>query len=287
VRRFLALALPVVLLLSGCGGGGELAEDKKLHVVATAYPLFEAVAAVGGDRVHAVNASPLDAFGALTPAMVEKLRAADVVVTLGQGAQPEVDAALGGRASGVVRVLDDLPTRAAVPGEDVRGALDPFVWLDPLAMSAIVDRVRNVLADVEPLQAAKFQKRAKGYQKMLAGIDLNYSRGLRSCERKEFVSRDPRFQYLADRYGLTQVAVGTDAELAGAIARYRPTTVFLRDLPSVADARAIEGSLGVRVSTLDTAVDQTDQARRAGSGYGTVMDLDLQALQAALGCRMP
>ena len=56
------LACVLVLVLAGCGGDEEGgAADDRLRVVASFYPLFEAVREVGGERVQVSNLTPAGA----------------------------------------------------------------------------------------------------------------------------------------------------------------------------------------------------------------------------------
>src|SRR5215218_8466898 len=72
------------------------------------------------------------------------------------------------------------------------------VWLDPLRYAKIVGRIGQALH--EPEAATRLQAR-------LRDLDGEYRTGLAHCERHEIVTSHEAFGYLAERYGLEQVAI--------------------------------------------------------------------------------
>lgn len=282
----LALVLLLTLVVSACGKQYALPKDKRMTVVATAYPLYEAAAEVGGARIFATNLLPLDPFAQLTDKQAEQLKTARLAIVLGKGTQPNVEKVVDQRTGPTLRILDSFPTQT-LPG----GAVDPYVWENPQNMSKIISLVREQYNQMDPAGAALYNKYAKNIGYGIANLDRTYAKTIATCKSKNLVTTSPNFQYLAERYGLVQVGVDMNAPraegsdpLGAAIDQYHPTTVFESTLPSLAEARRIQSEYGVRVSVLDTAIAQTDQARRGGSNYLSVMNINLDALRAGLDC---
>src|SRR5688572_14735210 len=130
MRTIPILVVALALGVAGCsgdGGDGGAADDGRLDVVASFYPLAEVAELIGGEHVRVRNLTspgvePHDLE--LTTAQLDLVLDADVVLTMGGGFQPAVDAAVARREEGG-EVLELLATLDA-EGED------PHVWLDPV-----------------------------------------------------------------------------------------------------------------------------------------------------------
>jgi zinc transport system substrate-binding protein len=298
------------LPLAGCAvargdSSGGSTESRALSIVTAAYP-FQFVA----ERVVAENGSVgnLTAPGAephdleLTPRQVGSIVRADLVIYL-KGFQPAVDEAV--LQSGGNNVLD---TTTVVPLEDFggradehtahehdegSGGLDPHVWLDPTRLAVIAGAVAERLAATDPEHAPDYRTNARRLEAQLTDLDRRFTSGLASCERTEFVTTHAAFGYLAERYGLTEVAVSglsPDAEASpGRIAEVQQeasahgiTTIFFETLTSPAVAQAIAGDLGLRTDILDPIEGITADSR--GNDYPSVMTANLAALRKANAC---
>jgi zinc transport system substrate-binding protein len=266
----------MVLAVAGCGGSGGSG-----GVVAAFYPVAFAVSEVGGPNVHVENLTPpgvephdLEA----TPKAVTAIRDADHVLLLGDGFQPQLEAAAG-KSSKVVYLLD-------TPGL-ARHGVDPHVWLDPIRYELIVKRIAAVLG--RPNAAAPMLAK-------LAQLDRDYRAGLRDCTRKEIVTSHEAFAYLAGRYGLKQVAITgitPEAEprpqdlkhVIDVVRSTHATTVFFETLVSPKLADTVARATGAKTAVLDPLEGLTPAEQKRGENYFTVMQGNLRALRAALGCR--
>lgn len=293
-RRLAPAALALAMAVgAGCGGAGRApaGSDGRVTVAAGFYPLAEAAQQVGGGRVVVHN---LTAAGAephdleLTPRQVDRLLDADVVVYLGRGFQPAVEQAVRGREG----VSVDLLERVGPLGP----RSDPHFWLDPSRMGRAVDAVEDALAEVSPADRARFAAGAGSYRAALADLDRSFAAGLARCDRRTFVTAHAAFGHLAARYGLTQLAVSglspeADpdparlAELTDAIRTAGITTVFHETLVSPRVAETLAREAGVTTAVLDPIEGLADDRPGPGRHYVALMERNLAALRAALGCR--
>lgn len=301
MKRRLLAALLTLSAIAGCGSEGASA-DGKLEVVTAFYPLQFLSERIGGDQVTVSNltkpgAEPHDVE--LNPRQVGQISDAALVVYL-TGFQPAVDEAVRqeakDRAFDVGSVVDLLPIGAHedVPGqehEEAAGAKDPHVWLDPVRFATIADRVGERLAAVDPAHAADYRGRAAIVHTELDALNEQFATGLETCARRELVTSHTAFNYLAQRYGLTEVGitgVSPEAEpspkrLAEVAARARATgatTIFFETLVSPKVADTIAREVGARTAVLDPLEGLTEP----GSDYFSVMRGNLAALTGALGC---
>jgi zinc transport system substrate-binding protein len=269
-------------LAAGCGSGRSTGGSGKEEVVAAFYPLAYAAEAIGGPSVEVTNLTPPGAEPhdlEVSPREVQKIQSADLVLLLGHGFQPQLESAAGNGAK-VLRLLDTPGLRRFRNG-------DPHVWLDPLRYALIVRRIGAALHRQQP--AARLAAR-------LRALDPDYRRSLAHCVRHEIVTSHEAFAYLAQRYGLRQIAItGLTPEAEPAprdlqrvialVGQTHATTVFFETLvsPRIADTVAREAN--AKTAVLNPIEGLTPAEAKRGADYFSLMRANLATLRRALGCR--
>lgn len=278
----------------GSGGGGG-----RPTVVASFYPLAEAAGRVGGDLVDVVNLTPpgIEPHDLeLAPDDLEAIASAEVLLYLGGGFQPAIEDAVGTAEGWVVDVIQGVSTRPPPPDEaDEAVTADPHVWLDPTRFTKIVDTVRAALAEADPDNAEVYAANAEAYVRELDDLDEDLGLALSSCDRRTIVVSHDAFGYLADAYGLTQVAISglspesepdarRLAELKALVEREGVTTIFSEELVSPEVAETLAREAGVQTGVLNPIEGLTGEQTAAGEDYVSLMLENLDALRGALGC---
>jgi len=329
-RTLTALALGSALLLTGCAADDSAATAQQaadgaepLEVVVGFYPYQFVAERVGGDDVVVRN---LTAPGAephdleLSPQQVATLSAADLVL-YSEGFQPAVDEAVAQQAAD--RALDVLST-VEVRSYDEDGALaeadaeddhghghgdgdegdgddhgdeghdhsgeDPHVWLDPTRLATVAEAVADRMAEVDPERADGFRERAAELTVDLEQLDAELEAGLSSCARTEMVTSHDAFGYLADRYGLEQVAISglspedepsprRLAEVARFAEEREVTTIFFEELVSPRVAESLAREVGAEAQVLSPLEGPPEQG-----DYLDAMRTNLETLRTALDC---
>ena len=306
--------LPLVVaaaLVSACGGASASAGSDRVSAVVGFYPYAFVTERVGGDDVEVID---LTAAGGephdleLTPRQVGAVGEADLVV-YSAGFQPAVDEAVEQQAED--RGLDVLSTVELRDGaeagheeeghaddehaddehaDDEHAAGDPHVWLDPVRLAAVAAAVADRLAEVDPDSAADYRARAGELEDDLTALDGELRAGLASCARQEIVTSHDAFGYLAEAYGLEQVAIAglspedeasprRLAEVAAQAEAAGVTTIFFEESvsPKVAESLAREvGATATVLSPLELAPESGD--------YLSAMRDNLERLRTALDC---
>jgi len=274
-----AVVMVVAAVCPGCGGAGS---DDGRHVVASFYPLAFAAEEVGGPSLRVVNLTPPGAEPhdlEATPADVQELRDADLVLLLGDGFQPQLEDAAGG-GEHVLHLLD-------TPGLDRLGDGDVHVWLDPLRYGVLVKRIGDELG--RPRQGDRLVRR-------LRALDRAYQEGLLSCVRREIVTSHAAFGYLADRYALEQIPItGSSPEgepapqdlerAVEAVRKTDATTVFVEPLVSARVVEAVAREAGAKTAVLNPIEGLTESEQARGADYFSLMRANLSTLRKALACR--
>jgi zinc transport system substrate-binding protein len=302
--RLLAAAAAVLALAAGCGTPAKA--DGKLDVVTAFYPLEFLSERIGGPEVHVTDltkpgAEPHDVE--LNPRQVGTIADAGVVVYL-RGFQPAVDDAVAqeakGRSFDVSRVVTLLPLADGTDGEPEPGAdrpetagggMDPHVWLDPVRFATIADRLGARFAEADPVHAAGYTARAAQVRSQLGALDTEMASGLSHCTRHEIVTSHSAFNYLATRYGLTQIGItgiSPEAEpsprrmgkIAAQAKATGTTTIFFETLVSPKVAETVAREVGAKTAVLDPLEGLTAK----NADYFSVMRDNLATLRTALGC---
>ena len=285
----LALILLVLCVLptvvSGCGGSSDAAG--RPTVVASFYPLAWVAERVTAPGAHVVDLTPAGTEPhdlELTPHDLETLHDADLVLYLGHGFQPAVEKAVESRSGPSVDLLAAQKLR---PGTEEGATADPHVWLDPTRLARIATAVGAALHR---------RHAAREVAGDLDALDREYRNGLANCRRHEIVTSHAAFGYLADRYGLDQVALtGLSPEvepgprdlerLVDEVRRSGASTVFSETLVSSRLADTIAREAGATTAILDPIEGLTKDEVDAGEDYVSRMRSNLATLQKALGCR--
>jgi len=296
IRRALAAALLALSAgLAGCDKATGASGGGKLDVVAAFYPLQYVSERIGGDRVKVTNlvapgAEPHDLE--LQPAQAVELAGADLVVYL-RGFQPEVDKAIdqqGDRKAFDVATVEPLADPPA--GIESETPKDPHVWLDPIRLAAIADKLTDRLVQLDKSHEADLRDRAKALRADLETIDKEYAQGLATCQRHEIVTSHAAFGYLAKRYHLTQIPIsGVSpeeeptpqhlAQVAKLAKEKGVTTIFFETLVSPKVAEALAKEVGAKAEVLDP-IEGIEEGSKAD--YLSVMRDNLSKLKPALGC---
>jgi len=283
------------LALSACGSAGATADATppgKLAIVASFYPLQYATQQIGGDFVAVTSltkpgAEPHDIE--LTPRDVASVSKARLVV-FEKGLQGAVDKAVQSQAG--ARALDVAPA-AKLNLSLAPGTTDPHFWLDPQRYSEVAKAIAHRLARVDPAHRADFERNARTFEDKLAALSEELTTGLATCQRKDIVTSHSAFGYLAQRFGMRQIAInglspgaepraGTLAVISVYARTHGVTTIYAETLVSPAIAQTVAKETGARMATLDPIEGLTD--RSAGKDYFEVMRSNLTALQAGQGC---
>jgi zinc transport system substrate-binding protein len=273
---------------ASCGSAGEGGASDETTVVGAFYPLAYAAEEIGRPAVRVRNLTPPGAEPhdvELSVRDVERVRSADVVLYLGQGFQPNLEAAVEGAEGDVIDLLRDVALREGSPDEETTA--DPHVWLDPVRYGAMARRIGEALDQSQT---------AQDFGRRLGTLDAEYEHGLADCRRREIVTSHAAFGYLAERYGLEQIAIGglsPEAEPAAAdveqlvaeVRRHGATTVFYEPLVSSRLAETIAREADVETAVLNPIEGLTESELERGADYFTLMRANLETLRKALGCR--
>ncbi len=299
-----ACAALIAGTLAACGGGAGA--DGRTSLVASFYPAAFLAEQIGGDDV---DVSTLTSPGAephdleMTAKQVVAVNEADVVVYLSDF-QTAVDEAVEDAdrsadttvdiGAGVTRLEETEVEEQEDDHEDHdHGHTDPHVWLDTATMEKAADSVRDALIKADPDHRTTYEQNATALVSRLKTLGAAYTKGLATCERRDFVTSHAAFGYLARAYNLHQIPIsGVDpqsepstktlAQITHLVEEDGITTIFTERLASSALADTVARETGATTAVLDPIEGLTDET--SNEDYVSLMEQNLAALQKANGC---
>jgi ABC-type Zn uptake system ZnuABC Zn-binding protein ZnuA len=248
-----------------------------LEVVVSAYPLAQLVSYVGGKAVHVVNLAPpgVPPQGlSLTPAQRATVRSAPLVIDVGGGYQPGVEAA----AASAHRHLSVLPaiSKQAQPYE---------FWLDPTLMGKAATIIGTVLVAADPRARTQFQNGAEDFESVTGSIESDFYSTLTECTTHDFVTPDNAFSRMASAFDLVDVAVDTNGvkKTAALVAQDSLPAVFTEVGVHSSEVQQVARTAGVPVKSLDP-MEVSPAPGTGAMSYFAVMEDNLTALEGPLTC---
>lgn len=291
MKRLLLLLLLLMNMVSGCGvGKAPVAEDGRMQVVASFFPMAEFARAVGGEHIQLTTLVPDGAEAhdwEPSPRDLTRLGHARVFVYNGM-VEPWAHNAL--------EALSERPILAVQAGAGLYerdGRQDPHVWISPKKAVAQVQRIVDAFCEADAANAAYYRSGGERYIAQLRELDDRLHRVVESSPKKVFVTSHAAFGHLADDYGLRQLAVNglspdaepTPADLQRLIATVRREQVgyiFFETLTDPKIARLLAEETGAQVSVLDPMEGLDEEGRAAGMDYLKLTGRNIENLRQAL-----
>lgn len=245
MKRPLAAVLSIIMMagmLSGCGAVFDPANDEKLNIVSTIFPIYDWVNQIVGTDSENVDVTLLLDKGIdlhnyqATADDIIRISTCDMFIYVGGESDEWVADALSEAMNEqmvVIDLLDILGDQAKEEevvegmqqdddheaGEDEHGhegsEYDEHVWLSIKNAVFFCQYISEQLCRIDSDQASVYEANTKAYIEQLNTLDVEYQQAVDSATRDTvlFGDRFP-FRYLVDDYGLNYYAAfaGCSAE---------------------------------------------------------------------------
>jgi manganese/zinc/iron transport system substrate-binding protein len=216
---------------------------KPLRVVATTGMIGDAARAVGGDRVEVTTLMGEGVDPHLykpSPGDMRTLAGAELILYNGlhlEGRLGETLAKLEKRTR-IVPLAEAIDRARLLTPAEFEGHPDPHVWFDPLLWSAVIERLRDVLIELDPAGAESYRSRAAAQLQELKALDGWIRTELAAIprERRVLVTAHDAFAYFGRAYDLEVLAVqgiSTDSEASLRDINALVETLSTRRIPAV------------------------------------------------------
>ncbi len=239
IIRIFAAVLSIILLFASIVCFVR-AEETKIRIVTTIFPIYDWVREILGDSADNVEITMLLDSGAdlhnyqPSASDILKIKQADLFIYIGGESDHWVEDVLTvadnpNRISlNLMEALgDNLREEETVEGmeaedehdhedeDEDEAEYDEHIWLSLRNAGALVPVIASKLAEVDPERKDEYLKNAHNYMEQLSDLDSAYEKTVAQSTRRVllFADRFP-FRYLAEDYGLTYFAAfsGCSAE---------------------------------------------------------------------------
>ena len=195
-RLLLALLLATTVLGGGCRRQAESTDNTaKLTVTVSIPPLKFLVDQIGGEAATCqvlLGPGRSPATYEPTPAQMTALSQSALLVLAGvpyeQAVRPRLESLYPDMA-----ILDLAPADPDPVHPHDHSELDPHSWLDPVAVLAKADRVRQALTRLDSAHAEPHQRRFDSLATTLTALDRDLASLFKSTTRRRFYCYHPEY----------------------------------------------------------------------------------------------
>lgn len=204
-----------MLLFSACAPQGE----QGLTAWSTVLPQQYFVERIGGGLVVSevlVRPGQSPEMYAPSAAQMARLARADVYFGIGMPIEGPLFKRIASTMPGVRLVhaggaiveghTDHDHSMCSVHGHH-HGEVDPHIWMDPVQMVVLVERVRDALVELSAENAATFEANAEVLIVELQELDARIRAQLAPYQGRGFFINHPALGHFAQRYGLVQWSI--------------------------------------------------------------------------------
>ena len=319
MKKVLSVLLALVLMLTALFSGAAFAEEKKLSIVTTIFPIYDWVRQIVGKNDNAEITLLLDSGTDLhnyqpTAADILKVSTADLFIYVGGESDEWVEDVLEtamnpslvsislveamGDAIKMEEIVEGMEPEEEDSEEEDEEEYDEHVWLSLRNAEALCRVIADELSEINPDGAGSYLMNLTDYEARLIALDKNYEETVNAAAYKTllFGDRFP-FRYLVDDYGLSYYAAfsGCSAEteasfqtilfLAQKVDELNLPAVLTIEHPTSRIAQAVVSSgqnQNAKILAMDSMQSTTAEDVKAGASYLTIMENNLVVLKEAL-----
>lgn len=331
IKRFFKPALSVswlisvIMLLSGCGSGQsahqtEQDHQEKISVVTTNFPAYDFTREIAGENVNLkMLLKPGEESHSYepTPQDIIAIQNSDVFIYTGGENDVWVEDILSSmpREDRVtLKLVDCVETveeehvegMKESPGHDHEHSdseeeehsvhqIDEHVWTSPVNAARIVEKIREALAETDPLNSAFYTESAEAYTEELMELDQEFRDVAEQAEGNLLIFGDRfPFRYFVDEYGLdyyaafpgcagdTEPSAATMVFLIEKVKEENIPVVLKMELSNSDIADAIAEAAGAEVKVFYSCHNLSAEDFENEESYLSMMEKNVETLKEVL-----
>ena len=231
-------------------------DSRKVHAIASFYPLYDFANEVGKDKVDVqllvpTGVEPHDWEPTIQD--VQLMQKSNLIIINGIGFENWVDSLEELNYSGnivdtsfSILVRDSEIIDEHESDGHIHESGDPHIWLNPILAKVQVQNIADAFSQQDPENQQFYQTNAKNYIKKLDDLDNKIRNELSTCNR-DFIAFHDAFSYFADEYDLHQHTI-----IASNDPHAEPTAKTLENVINI--ARELQIQIIFTEETVDTRV---------------------------------
>jgi len=297
------MAAAIAVLTAGCAAdSGEENKDGKLSIYTSIYPLEYLAETIGKDHVDVQSIYPpgVDAHTyEPTSREMTQIARADLFIYMGAGME--------GFSESAAEALKNQKTTLVEIGKDhelfehhevlekhedhKHGDEDPHIWLDPLKMIKMGERIEESLIKQDPDHKADYEKNFQSMKSKMQDLDQTFAKTVQAGKQKSILVSHAAYGYW-ERYGIQQISISglstTDEPSQKDLARiarlakekHLNYVIFERN---AADHKAelLQKHIHAKPLYIHNLEVRTDQDKKQKADYLSLMKENLEVLKKA------
>lgn len=295
MKRIVAiLTLISLVFLIGCNKNVKTeAGNDNIVVYTSFYPLYYLTDEIGKDKINLKTIVPNGVEPhdyEITMKQIEEINNSDLFIFNGAGMEDWLDKLLETINKDKIALINgseevDLITEKNTP--------DPHIWLDPINMDKIGNKIKDVLIELDEENKKFYEENYLNLSEKLKNLDKEYIEGLKNKKGDTILVSHKAFSYLANRYGLEQISVTgispSEEPSPKAISNLIEIAkekeldyIFLETLASPKTVDIIAKEANLEILVLNPLEGLTEKEEKEGMDYVSIMEDNLVSLKKAL-----
>ncbi len=276
-------------------------DTDKPQVSTSFYPLYYFASEIAKDRANITNIIPAGSEPhnyEPTARQIAQVEESDLFIYNGASFDPWGDKQKDNLKNKQTLILEMTKDLATLDYQDDEGekVRDPHIWLSPILARKEAEIIKDALIAIDPQNSTIYEANMSILGKRFEELDQKFRDGLTNCSSKTFITSHAAFGYLAQEYGLTQVAISglspdqePSSQQLAQVSQFAKENnvkyIFFETLVSPKLSETIAQEIGAQTLVLDPIEGISDEESKQGKNYFTVMEGNLKNLQTALQCK--
>lgn len=301
------LSIFLLFISTACNSKNENQPNDSLTIYTSIYPLQFIIEEIAGEDVIVESIYPpgVDAHTfEPTSKQLTEIAQADLFIYMGGEMESVTDTIAGAldsqnitllELSSMEGLLEDNETNHHHNHEHAHdhNNLDPHVWLDPLKMVDMAERIKQELIQLEQEDETAITERFHEFQEKMTTLDEAYNTQLQGKDNKQIIVAHAAFGYWENRYGIRQIA------LRGISTEQEPSQKEIVDMIQIAQennaeyilfdqygtdklAEIIQDQIGLEALYLHNLEVLTEEDIKNNEDYISLMKKNLDTLDQAI-----
>lgn len=301
------LSIFLLFISTACNSKNENQPNDSLTIYTSIYPLQFIIEEIAGEDVIVESIYPpgVDAHTfEPTSKQLTEIAQADLFIYMGGEMESVTDTIAGAldsqnitllELSSMEGLLEDNETNHHHNHEHAHdhNNLDPHVWLDPLKMVDMAERIKQELIQLKQEDETAITERFNEFQEKMTTLDEAYNSQLQGKDNKQIIVAHAAFGYWENRYGIRQIA------LRGISTEQEPSQKEIVDMIQIAQennaeyilfdqygtdklAEIIQDQIGLEALYLHNLEVLTEEDIKNNEDYISLMKKNLDTLDQAI-----